>query len=264
MTATDKELVVVDIDGDVAVISNNRPAQLNAMSDEFDARLWEVLAELHQRPGLRAIVWRGNGSSFSSGRDTRQIGIRTEDISDLEFIERGHRSTQLLLTMPCPIVCALKGWVIGGAFERALLCDLRIATTGTRMMLPEVLHGVIPDSGGVARLFQMAGHGVAADLALTGRVLGAEEALSHGIVSRLVDDEVTLDATALEIARAIAAAPAFTVKMARRTLTGLATAPVQRSITEEAIAQSMVFASADYAEMKAARAGERPAHYRGR
>ena len=156
--------------------------------------------------GLRAIVWRGEGRSFSSGRDTTQLGLRTEDISDLEFIERGHRPTQMFLTMPCPIVCALKGWVIGGAFERALLCDIRVAAVGTRMALPEVAHGVIPDSGGMARLFQMAGHGLAADLALTGRIMTAEEA----------------------------------------------------------VAQSLVFVSGDYAEMKAARAEDRPPVYRKR
>ena len=206
----------------------------------------------------------GRGPLFSSGRDTTQLGLRIEDISDLEFIERGHRPTQMFLTMPCPIICALKGWVIGGAFERALLCDIRVAAVGTRMVLPEVVHGVIPDSGGVARLFQMAGHGVAADLALTGRVMTAEEALGHGVVSRLVADEAELDAVTMSMAETIASAPAFTVKMARRTISSLGTDEVQRSIAEEAVAQSMVFTSSDYAEMKAARAEERVPHYRRR
>ena len=264
LTDAERDLVRLEVDGPVAVITNNRPEKHNAMSDEMDRRLWEVLAEVHDMPGLRAIVWRGEGKSFSSGRDTGQIGIRVEDISDLEFIERGHRPTQMFLTMPCPIICALKGWVIGGAFERALLCDLRVAAVGTRMMLPEVVHGVIPDSGGTARLFQMAGHGVAADLALTGRVMTAEEALGHGIVSRLVADEAELDAVTMAMAETIASAPAFTVKMARRTISSLGTDEVQRSIAEEAVAQSMVFASSDYAEMKAARAEDRVPRYRRR
>jgi enoyl-CoA hydratase/carnithine racemase len=264
LTDAERDLVRLEVDGPIAVITNNRPDRHNAMSDEMDRRLWEVLAEVHESPDLRAIVWRGEGSSFSSGRDTTQIGRRIEDISDLEFIERGHRPTQMFLTMPCPIICALKGWVIGGAFERALLCDMRVAAAGTRMMLPEVVHGVIPDSGGVARLFQMAGHGVAADMALTGRVMTAEEAYGHGIVSRLVADEAELDAVTMAMAETIASAPAFTVKMARRTLSSLGTDEVQRSIAEEAVAQSMVFASSDYAEMKAARSEDRVPHYRRR
>jgi len=264
LTDQERDLVRLEVDGPIAVITNNRPEKHNAMSDEMDRRLWEVLAEVHELPQLRAIVWRGEGKSFSSGRDTGQIGVRVEDISDLEFIERGHRPTQMFLTMPCPIICALKGWVIGGAFERALLCDIRVAAVGTRMMLPEVVHGVIPDSGGVARLFQIAGHGVASDLALTGRVMGAEEAYGHGVVSRLVADEAELDAVTMAMAETIASAPAFTVKMARRTIAGLARDEVQRSIDEEAVAQSMVFASEDYAEMKSARAEERVPHYRKR
>jgi len=264
LTDAERDLVRLEVDGPIAVITNNRPEKHNAMSDEMDRRLWEVLAEVHELPQLRAVVWRGEGKSFSSGRDTGQIGVRVEDISDLEFIERGHRPTRMFLTMPCPIICALKGWVIGGAFERTLLCDIRVAAVGTRMMLPEVVHGVIPDSGGVARLFQMAGHGVAADLALTGRVMTAEEAYGHGIVSRLVADEAELDAVTMAMAETIASAPAFTVKMARRTIAGLARDEVQRSIDEEAVEQSMVFASDDYAEMKAARAEERVPRYRKR
>jgi len=209
------------------------------------------------------VVWRGNGRSFSSGRDTSELGVRTEDISDFQFIERGHAGTQAFFTLHCPIVAALKGWVIGGSFERALLCDLRIAGESARMMLPEVRHGVVPDSGGTARLFQMAGHGLVADLVLTGRPMDAQEALRHGVVSRVVPDE-KLDEECLEVARAISANPPFTVQMFRRTFDRMVNPLVRASMQEESIAQSMVFASEDYREMKAARAEKRDPVYRGR
>jgi enoyl-CoA hydratase/carnithine racemase len=257
------DTITLEYDGPVAILSNNRPDRHNAANNEMDARLWELLAELHQKDGLRCVVWRGNGKSFSSGRDTSELGVRNEDVTDLEFIERGHRGTRLFFTLPCPILAALKGWVIGGSFERALLCDLRIAGESARMRLPEVLHGVVPDSGGTARLFQMAGHGLAADLALTGRVMDAEEALRHGVVSRVVTDE-KLDEVCLEIARQISGAPAFTVQMFRRTLGRLANPPVLASLQEEALTQSLVFASRDYAEMKTARKEGREPRYRGR
>jgi len=257
------DLVGTDIRDGVAVVSYNRPEKHNAFNDAMDKRLFELLAELAQRPGLRAVVWRGEGPSFSSGRDTTQLGVRTEDLSDLQFIERGHAGSGAFLSMPCPILVALKGWVIGGSFERALLCDIRVAGESARMRLPEVLHGVVPDSGGTARLLQMAGHGLVADLALTGRVMSAEEALRHGIVSRVVPDD-ELDDTVMGMARAIAAAPEFTVKMFLRTLRRLANPLVQQSLAEEALTQSMVFASADYAEFKAARAEKREPKYRGR
>lgn len=257
------DTILLEYDGPLAILTNNRPEKHNAANDEMDARLWEVLEELHHRPEVRAVVWRGAGKSFSSGRDTSELGVRKEDLSDLEFIERGHRGTERFFTLPAPIVVALKGWVIGGSFERALLCDLRIAGESAKLRLPEVLHGVVPDSGGTARLFQMAGHGLVADLALTGRVMDAQEALRHGVVSRVVPDE-KLDETALEIARAIAKLPPFTVKMFRRTLARLANPPVLRSIQEEALTQSMVFASHDYREMKASHAEQREPRYRGR
>jgi len=255
--------VRLDYDGPVAVVSYDRPEKHNAFTDAMDRRLFEILAELHVRPGVRAVVWRGEGPSFSSGRDTSQLGVRTEDISDLEFIERGHRGTRQLFSLPCPILVALKGWVIGGSFERALLCDVRVAGESARMRLPEIQHGVVPDSGGSARLLQMAGPGLVADLALTGRVLSAAEALQHGIVSRVVPDE-DLDDTVFGMAHAIAATPEFTVTMFLRTLRRLANPLVEHSLAEESVAQALVFASQDYAEFKAARAEKREPKYRGR
>ncbi len=256
------DLITLDYDGPVAIITNNRPDKHNAANDEMDAGLWEILRELETNADVRAIVWQGNGKSWSSGRDVGQIG-EERALSQQEFMEAGLAGTQGFFTVPAPIVVALKGWVIGGSFERALLCDMRIAGESTRMMLPEVKHGVVPDSGGTARIFQMAGHGLAADLALTGRVLDAEEALRHGIVSRVVPD-AELDDTCLEVAREIAAQPAFAVKMFRRTLARMADPLVKASIQEEAITQVVTQASDDYAEMKAARTEKREPKYRQR
>jgi enoyl-CoA hydratase/carnithine racemase len=257
------DLVTLEQHGHVAVLTNNRPEKHNAANDEMDRQLFAALRELHEREEVRAVVWRGNGKSFSSGRDTSELGVRSEDISDFDFIERGHAGTQAFFTLPVPIVVAMKGWTIGGSFERALLCDMRVAAESARMMLPEIGHGFVPDSGGTARLFHMAGHGVAADLALTGRVMEAEEALRHGIVSRVVPD-AELDDTVMEIAETIAKAPPFTVKMFKRTFDRLVDPVVRASLQEESVAQSMVFASEDYAEMKAARAEKREPVYRNR
>ena len=100
------DTITLEYDGPVAILSNNRPDRHNAANNEMDARLWELLAELHAKDGLRCVVWRGNGKSFSSGRAPQELGVRTEDITDLEFIERGHAGTQLFFSMPCPIVAA--------------------------------------------------------------------------------------------------------------------------------------------------------------
>ncbi len=257
------ETVLLTFDGPVAVVTMNRPDRHNAFNDEMDLRFFEVLAEVGDRTDVRCVLWRGEGKSFSSGRDTKELGMRAKGESDLEFIEAGHIRTKLLWTMPVPIVAALKGWALGGSFERALLCDIRIASSDTKMALPEVGHGVIPDSGGTARIFQMAGHGLAADMALTGRVISADEALQHGIVSRVVAPEA-LDAEALALAHEIAKRSPLAVKFSRAVLSGLATPEVERSMHEEMLGQTVVFGSEDYKELKAARTEGRNPKFRGR
>jgi enoyl-CoA hydratase/carnithine racemase len=256
--------VLLERRGAIAIVTNNRPEKLNATSDAFNRRLWEVFYEIHMTPEIRAVVWRGNGRSFSSGRDLAELGgARDGGMSHLQHIERGHGWTQMLLNCPAPIIVATKGWSVGGMFERALLCDLRVAGESAKFWLPEALHGVVPDSGGMARLFQIAGHGVALDMALTGRVMDATEALSHGVVSRVVPDD-ELDDVALAMAETIAKAPAFTIKLIRRDMSRMATHLVQQSMEEEALLQAQVYSSDDYAEMKRAKAEVRTPQYRGR
>jgi enoyl-CoA hydratase/carnithine racemase len=177
-------------------------------------------------------------------------------------MRRGHRGIQQLFDLDAPVLVAMQGWSIGASFQRALLCDIRVAAEGARFMLPEVTHGVIPDTGGVARLFQICGPGVAADLVLTGRAMAADEALAHGIVSRVVAPDA-LDGTVMDMAAKIAAAPAVTVKMARRVLAHLALPEVRSSMAEELIAQTFISRSDDMAELRAARAEDRPPRYTG-
>jgi|HubBroStandDraft_6_1064221.scaffolds.fasta_scaffold420846_2 enoyl-CoA hydratase len=257
-------LVELDWRGDIAVVTNNRPEKLNATSDQFNRQLWECFYAVHVRPGVRAVVWRAEGKAFSAGRDLAQLGGKRDDeMSHLQHIERGHAWTQMLLTCPAPIIVALKGWAIGGMFERALLADLRVGGRSAKFFLPEASLGAVVDSGGLARLFQIAGHGVASDMALTGRVMGAEEALAHGILARLVDDD-DVDATAFDMAETIAKAPAFTVKMIRQDIAHLGHQLVRSSIEHEALLQAQNYVSADYGEMKAAKAEGRAPVYRGR
>ncbi len=256
------ERVHLSIDGPIATITNDNPDKHNAFDDEMDAQLFTILDELASRKDVRAVVWRGEGKSFSSGRDASAIGNLQVELSHHELMRRGHRGIQRLWEIDAPVIVACKGWVMGGSFQRALLCDIRIAAEGTRFRLPELSYGVIPDTGGVGVLYEMCGHGLVSDLVLTGRVLSADEALSHGMVSRVVplDD---LDSTAREMAEQIAAAPAVTVKMAREVIRHLAIPQIRSSMTDEVIYQTFINRSDDFAEMRAARAEARPPRYTG-
>ena len=254
--------VRLEYDGPVAVITNDNVDKHNAFDDDMDLQLFAAFAELKERPDVRAVIWRGEGKSFSSGRDVSAIGGEQVELTHHELMARGHRGILQVFDIEAPILVAMQGWSIGASFQRALVCDIRVAAEGARFMLPEVNHGVIPDTGGVGRLFQMCGHGVASDLVLTGRPMGADEAYSHGVVSRVVPAEV-LDETVSEMAHKIAAAPAVTVKMARRVLRHLSEAEVRSSMDEELIAQTFIAKSDDMAEFRAARAEDRAPHYTG-
>jgi enoyl-CoA hydratase/carnithine racemase len=253
----------VTYDGAVATLTNDNPDKHNAFDDEMDRQLFEAFAEIGARPEVRAVIWRADGKSFSSGRDVAAIGTNRTELTHHQLMQRGHLGIQQVLDLDVPIIVACKGWTIGGSFQRALLCDIRVAAEGARFMLPEVTHGVIPDTGGVARLFQMCGHGVVSDMILTGRVLGAEEALSYGVVSRVVPAD-ELDDVVAEMAAKIAAAPPLTVMLARRVLGHLATPEVLSSMQEELLAQTVLTTSHDFAEFKAARdEGRDPNYVRG-
>jgi len=252
----------LEIDGAIATIVNDNPDKHNAFDDGMDAQLFEALAELRGRSDIRAVVWRGEGKSWSSGRDVGSIGTNLTELTHHELMTRGIRGIQQLWELEAPVIVAIHGWAIGGSFQRALLCDVRIASEDARFMLPEVGHGVIPDTGGVAVLQQMVGPGLVADMVLTGRRLSAEEALGHGIVSRVVPRD-ELESTAREMAERIAAAPAVTVKLARRVLSHLSRPDVRASMEDELIYQTFLNRSDDYAELRAARAEGREPNYRG-
>ena len=162
-----------------------------------------------------------------------------------------------------PIVCALKGWALGTMFERALLCDIRVAGDSAKMALPGVDHGVIPDSAGLAKLFEIGGSGLALDLALTGRRIDADEALRLGLVSQVVPDD-DLDEVVLDMARSIAERSPLVVRFLREHVQALAAGSVRATLGRELVGQAMVLASHDYREHRLAKAEDREPRYERR
>jgi enoyl-CoA hydratase len=254
--------VRLDIEGPVATLTNARPERHNAFDDEMDGELFQALDEIGARDDLRVVIWRGDGPSFSSGRDVDAIKRPQLDLTPFQLAQRISDGGRRILELPVPMIVALHGWTMGVSFQRALLADIRIAAEGTRFRLPETAYGYIPDSGGVARLHQMCGHGVVSDLVLTGRDMEVDEAYAHGIVSRVVDP-TELDAVTRRMADAIVAAPTITVKAARQVIAHLATPAVAASMAEETLAQTVISASQDHAELRRARRDGRPPTYQG-
>jgi enoyl-CoA hydratase/carnithine racemase len=261
----DDDPVLLEVKAGVAVISLNRPDKHNVVGDAADALFFRYLDLLRTDRDVRAVVWRGNGPSFSVGRDLGDLSGNGHHagVGEFELLERSAWGTRLLYEFPVPIVCALKGWALGTMFERALLCDIRIAAESAKMALPGVDHGVIPDSGGLAKLFEIGGSALALDLALTGRRIDAAEALRLGIVSQVVSDD-ELDEVALDLAHSIAERSPLVVRLLRENVQSLAAVGVRDTLGRELVGQAMVLASHDYREHRLAKAEDREPRYERR
>jgi enoyl-CoA hydratase/carnithine racemase len=287
----DDDPVLLEVKGGVAVLSLNLPDKHNAMADAVDALFFRYLDLLRSDRDVRVVVWRGNGPSFSAGRDMAELlGDEAQDAdltgdrddtgpggrplrphasrhgfgaSDFEVLDRGHWGTRLLYDFPVPIICALKGWTLGTSFERALLCDIRVAAEDTKLALASAEHGVIPDSAGVAKLYEIGGSALALDLAVTGRMIDAHDALRLGLVSQVVPDD-ELDDVVVELAHSIAARPPLVVRLVREHVHALAVAGVRGTLGRELVGQAMVLASHDFHEQHRARAEDREPRYQRR
>jgi enoyl-CoA hydratase/carnithine racemase len=266
----DDDPVLLEVKGGVAVISLNRPDKHNVTGDAADALFFRYLDLLRTDRDVRVVVWRGNGPSFSVGRDLNDRSGNGNGhanghgtASEFELLERSAWGTRLIYEFPVPIVCALKGWSLGTMFERALLADVRVAGDSAKMALPGVDHGVIPDSAGLAKLFEIGGSGLALDLALTGRRIDADEALRLGLVSQVVPDD-DLDEVVLDMARSIAERSPLVVRFLREHVQALAAGNVRATLGREVVGQAMVLASHDYREHRLAKAEDREPRYERR
>jgi len=265
------ETLAVERAAHLTTLTLNRPDALNALSRKMVDELRDFFWKLVDDSDTRVVLLRGAGRAFCAGLDLKEAGSDASGGATRGGIPASLRAqrhiAELMMLMrraPQPIIAAVQGAATGGGFALALASDVRIAGESARMNAAFIRLGLSACDVGVSYFLpRIVGASVASELLLTGDFIHADRALATGLVSRVVPD-AELDATCLATAHEIAKLPAFTVKMFRRTLGRLANPPVQRSIEEEAVTQSMVFASRDYAEMKAARAEKRDPKYRGR
>ena len=257
------ETVVTRVERGVGVISLNRPDKHNALNNEMGAAMHAAWEWALGTPDVRAILVRGEGKSFSSGRDTTQLGQREAGEADFVFVRRHQEARRRQMDCPKPIVAAVRGYALGGAFEMALGADIRICADDARMGFPEVRYGIMTDTGGAPLATILAGPSRAKWLLMTGDLIDAQRALDWGLVDQVVTPEA-LDETALELAVKLAAAPPLATAMIKQIVDGMWQGPMHSGLRAELLAQSTLFTSADYAEAKAARRENRPPQYEGR
>ncbi|HTK66207.1 MAG TPA: enoyl-CoA hydratase/isomerase family protein [Pseudonocardia sp.] len=256
-------IVTTEVSERVAVISLNRPERHNAFTDELEADLDRAVAAAIDDDEVRAILLRGEGRSFSSGRDTASLGQRPEGVTDLAFIENFQASRLRMHTSPKPVVVACKGAVFGMGLEIALAADFRVASSDTRMGFPEVNFGIMTDTGGAPFAAALAGPSRAKYLVMTGEPIDAAQALVWGLVDFVVEpDELEQRASAL--ARTLASKPPLAMRLAKNAIDGLFADLVRTGMRDEALSQCVLFESEDHRIAKQARRDKTTPDYVGR
>ena len=214
-------------DRGVVTLTLNRPEQRNALNLALAAALSNacrrVLAE-----DAKLVFVRANGPVFCAGADLKERQGMSDDAIRARRI-KGFAAYNALEALPMPVVAVVEGPAVGSGAEIAAACDFVIATPSASFRTPEALWGTV---GATQRLPRVLGKRLAKDLMLTGRSLSGEEALAHGLVTRLVAPEA-LAATLEEIAATIAKAPPAALRMAKRCIEeGLARDPRGALATE--------------------------------
>ncbi|WP_405882591.1 enoyl-CoA hydratase-related protein [Streptomyces sp. NBC_01136] len=199
----------------VGTLRLDRPP-MNALDVATQDRLKELAEEATRREDVRAVVIYGGEKVFAAGADIKEM--QAMDHAAMVVRSRALQdSFSAVARIPKPVVAAVTGYALGGGCELALCADFRIAGENAKLGQPEILLGVIPGAGGTQRLSRLIGPSKAKDLIFTGRMVKADEALSLGLVDRVVAaDEVYAEAHAW--AAKLAQGPAIALRAAKESI----------------------------------------------
>lgn len=255
--------VQLEFDGPIATVTINRPKALNALNR---ATLLEINAAadvLATRDDIRGVILKGGGDrAFVAGADIAEMRDLTP-AEAAEFSRIGSVAFRKLELLPQVVIAAVHGFALGGGCELAMACDLIYASDKAKFGQPEVNLALVPGFGGTQRLLRRVPYGKAMELLVTGAVINANEALSLGLVQRVVAPEELLEtarATLLTVASrgplAVAATKRLTQRAADRAL--------DAGLAEESREFGAIFGTADAREGMDAFVSKREAAFTGR
>lgn len=237
------ELVTTEDRGQVRHIVLSRADKRNSFNAELVLATGAALRAAADAPDVRIVVLRGEGPVFSAGMDVKELASLAGTPERLrEFRRSALDAWNLAEEMTKPVIAQLHGACIGGAMELALACDLRVVAEGTRMSIPEVRLGLVPDVGGSSRLPAIVGLGIAKELILTGREFDAAEAARIGLANRVVAED-QLDAATAELADQLLQGQATPVGLAKRLLDAAAKPALAATLEMEVMAQEVSVAA---------------------
>ena len=249
-----EDRVSISIEGGVADVRLTRPDKMNALDMAMFDAIVNACTQLKNEKGLRAVVLSGEGRAFCAGLDmgrfqTMGEGKGTGRLGDLA--ERTHgiaNHPQYAVwgwrELPVPVIAAVHGVAFGGGFQLALGADMRFLSSDARMSIMEIKWGLVPDMAGTPILSSLVRDDILRDLCYTGRIFSAQEAMSYGLATRIVDDP---RAVALEVARDIANKNPDAVRAMKRMLGKLGADPAP-ALLAESIEQKKLIGSPNQLE----------------
>ncbi|MDP3544134.1 MAG: enoyl-CoA hydratase-related protein [Elusimicrobiota bacterium] len=206
--------VIVETEGAVGIVTLNRPSALNALSIAVMDAVVEALGGFDRDPGIHAMVLAGLPKAFAAGADIGEMKNITGGGAAEQQLANHLSHWDKIGNLKKPVIAAVSGFALGGGCELAMACDMIVASETAVFGQPEVLIGVMPGAGGTQRLTKAVGKQLSMEMNLTGRKLAAREALSFGLVNRVVPVESFLS-EAKKLAHTIAAQPPLAVQAAK-------------------------------------------------
>jgi len=257
------ENLLYEVKEQIARITFNRPAVLNALNRKTIDELGDCLNAARHDAAVRVLILTGSGEkAFIAGADINELAQRTP-VDGKEFSLYGQEIIHRLETLGKPSIAAINGFALGGGCELALACTMRIASRNAKLGQPEVKLGILPGYGGSQRLARLCGKGIAHELILTGDMITAEEALRIGLVNRVTEQSELL-ATAEAIAKKIIANAPLAVQYALEAVEHGMEMPQEEGLFLEATLFGLCCATEDMREGTRAFLEKRPAKFQGR
>jgi enoyl-CoA hydratase/carnithine racemase len=244
------ELVRLEKADGIGTIRLDRPP-MNALNVQLQDEIQQAAAEATDDASIRAVIVYGGEKVFAAGADIKQM-------LDMTYTDMSSRAAALtralgsVARIPKPVVAAIAGYALGGGCEIALACDWRIAAADAKLGQPEISLGIIPGAGGTQRLPRLVGSARAKDLIMSGRLVGAEEALAMGLIDRIVPAGESVYEAAVAMVQPYVTGPAQALRAAKLAIDGGLEMDLDRGLDWESQLFTGLFATDDRREGMAA------------
>lgn len=244
----------------VAIITLNRPRELNALNFQLVAELATALEELDRDDAIGCIVLTGAGEkAFAAGADIKEMADKTP----IEMMIGGFESWERIRKIHTPMIAAINGYALGGGCELAMHCDIIMASENARFGQPEIQLGVIPGAGGTQRLARTLGKYRTMEMVLTGSTVSAKELEGLGLVNHVVPQAELLTET-LKLANKVASQAPVAARLAKESVLAAFDTSLQEGLEIERKNFFLLFSTEDMREGMQAFIEKRKANFQGK